>query len=381
VPKKILIKRKQKRPNGVGAAAMKYPVFAIIAAMMIAGSSHAFAQSAPSIDAILKRLDALERENRVLRDQGALERENRALRDQVRLLTRGKSNTAAVAPTSPPLGGAASMAMAPAASRGPVYKASNPSPVIPYNWTGLYVGAHFGGGLAQSQWTDNNPIFCSNLPCPANEAGSHNATGLLGGVQLGYNWQFGHWVLGVEGQYSFAQLNGDHQNNVLEVGLLGPLTFTSNSVDRLTSKIDGIGTIAGRIGFASESMDRTLFFVKGGAAFARKQYADQFNAVGTLCDGAGLCGVFVTDSGAFNGSQNNWGWMAGIGLEYGLTENWSANIEYNYLGFGTKTVNLQGTNCQQTFSPPNLTCTSISRPFDINQNMQLLKFGVNYHFN
>jgi hypothetical protein len=200
---------------------MKYPVFAIIAAMMIAGSSHAFAQSTPSIDAILKRLDALERENRVLRDQGALERENRALRDQVRLLTRGKSNTAAVAPASPLLGGQAAMAMAPAASRGPVYKASNLSPVVPYNWTGLYVGAHFGGGLAQTSWTDLSPFLCSNslggLPCAANEAGSHNAVGPLGGGQLGYNWQFGRWVLGIEGQYSFAGLKGDHQNNALDV--------------------------------------------------------------------------------------------------------------------------------------------------------------------
>jgi outer membrane immunogenic protein len=363
---------------------MKYPVFAIIAAMMVAGSSHAFAQSAPSIDAILKRLDALERENRVLRDQGALERENHALRDQVRLLTRGKSDTAAVAPTSPPLGGQASMAMATTPSRGPVYKASNPSPVIPYNWTGLYVGAHFGGGLAQTQWTDNNPLVCISFPCAANEAGSHNATGPLGGVQFGYNWQFGHWVLGVEGQYSFAKLNGDHQNNVVGTDAFGPAVFTFNSVDRLSSKVDGIGTIAGRIGFASESMDRTLFFVKGGAAFAREQYADQFSASATECIvGTGTCAILFSESGAFNGSQNNWGWIAGIGLEYGLTENWSANIEYNYLGFGTKTVNLQGTLCQQNLTGPSptLTCTSISRPFDINQNMQLLKFGVNYHFN
>ena len=347
---------------------MKYPVFAIIISMMIASSSHAFAQpaSAPSTDAILKRLDALERENRVLHDE-------------VRLLKRGKTRTAAVAPTSPPLGGQASMAMAPAAPHGPVYKASNPSPVIPYNWTGLYVGAHFGGGLAQTQWTDNNPLACISFPCAATEAGSHNATGPLGGIQLGYNWQFGHWVLGIEGQYSFAKLNGDHQNNVVDTGTLGPLVFSFNSVDRLTSKVDGIGTIAGRIGFASESMDRTLFFVKGGAAFAREQYTDEFSVITTIC--ATSCGLFSSGSGAFSGSQNKWGWMGGIGLEYGLTENWSANIEYNYLGFGTKTVNLKGTECTSDLVNVTTTCASISRPFDINENMQLLKFGLNYRLN
>jgi outer membrane immunogenic protein len=156
--------------------------------------------------------------------------------------------------------------------------------------------------------------------------------------------------------------------------------ITVNSVDRLTSKVDGIGTIAGRIGFASESLDRTLFFVKGGAAFARVQYADQFNGALSTCS-LGSCSTFVTDRGAVNGGENLWGWMAGIGLEYGLSESLSANIEYNYLGFGTHTVNLQGTHCVEVIIDGPLPCQSSLRQFDINQNMQLLKFGVNYRFN
>jgi outer membrane immunogenic protein len=348
---------------------MKYPVLAIIAAAAIASCSSAFAQSAPSTDAFSKRLDALERENRLLHDE-------------VRLLKQGKASTATVAPPPPPTG---SMAMATAPSRGPAYKAPSASP-LPFSWTGLYVGAHFGGGLAQTSWTDLSPFLCRNtlgsLPCAANEAGSHNAVGPLGGGQLGYNWQFGRWVLGIEGQYSFAGLKGDHQNNALEVTIetLNTAGITVNSVDRLTSKVDGIGTIAGRIGFASESLDRTLFFVKGGAAFARVQFADQFNGALSTCS-VGSCGTPITDRGAVNGSENLWGWMAGIGLEYGLSENWSANIEYNYLGFETHTVNLQGTQCFQVFGAGPLPCQSSLRPFDINQNMQLLKFGVNYHFN
>ena len=346
---------------------MKYPVLAIVAAAAIASCSSAFAQSVPSTDAILKRLDALERENR-------------ALRDEVRLLAKRKTSTAAVAPPSPPPSG--SMAMATTPSQGPIYKAANPSPVIPYNWGGLYVGGHFGGSLAQTQWTDLTPPLCPNLAsaCAANEAGSHNSVGPFGGGQAGYNLQFGRWVLGMEGQYSFAELRGDHQNNVLAVGTnLGGDFIVVNTIDRLSNKIDGIGTIAGRIGFASESLDRTLLFVKGGAAFARAQYSDQFSGTLSPCVG-GPCGIFVTNQGAVNGSQNLWGWLAGIGLEYGLSDNLSANIEYNYLGFGTHTVNLPGTQCFQV-SGLQPTCTSTLRSFDIKQNMQLLKFGVNYRFN
>jgi opacity protein-like surface antigen len=95
---------------------------------------------------------------------------------------------------------------------------------------------------------------------------------------------------------------------------------------------------------------------------------------------AGSCGLFATNQGAVNGSQNLWGWMAGIGLEYGLSENWSANIEYDYLGFGTHTVNLQGTQCV-VISGLQPSCGPTVRSFAINQNMQLLKFGVNYRFN
>ena len=167
--------------------------------------------------------------------------------------------------------------MATSTSRSPVYKAASLPQPVPFNWTGLYIGGHFGGGLAHSQWTDNVPPGCINFPCSAIEAGSQNAVGPLGGLQLGYNWQFGHWVLGLEGQYTFAQLKGDHQNNLVDGGNLGPLFLTLSSVDRLTTKVDAIGTVAGRIGFASDLMDRTLVYLKGGAAYEREQYTDQYN--------------------------------------------------------------------------------------------------------
>src|SRR5262245_52680225 len=75
-----------------------------------------------------------------------------------------------------------------------------PTPV--FTWTGFYVGAHVGGGWARTEWTDPaGPPF---------DLGSHTATGWLGGFQVGGNYQIGQWVFGVEGQFSWARLDGNH---------------------------------------------------------------------------------------------------------------------------------------------------------------------------
>jgi outer membrane immunogenic protein len=366
---------------------MKYPVFAIIISMMIASSSHAFAQSvsAPSTDVIMQRLDALDKRNDALDKRNAkLESENAALRDRVRLLEVGKRNTAtAASPTTQPPNGAAAMAMT-TSSSGVAYKAPNLSPLVAYNWTGFYVGAHLGGGLAQKQWIDLD----QSSPLGSPDVGSHKATGLLGGIQGGYNWQIGHLVLGVEGQYSFANLSGDHQNTSLvaldstDINTGTETVVLGTQADRFSTRVDGIATIAGRIGFASDPIDRTLFYATGGAAFAKDKYTLQTGVAALECvtpsGGSSTCSP-VGGYASLNGSQNRWGWMVGAGLEHGLTENWSAKIEYNYLDFGTKTISLQGTGCFSVGEV--LTCAPETRNFNVNQNIQLIKLGINYRFN
>jgi outer membrane immunogenic protein len=324
---------------------------------MIAGSSHAFAQSASSAssDAILKRLDALEKENR-------------ALRDRVQHLEAGKRNTASVtastatpviAPVSPAPSGTSAMAMA---TKAPISPAS-----APYNWTGFYVGGHLGGGISRNQWSDP-------LASPSDQ-GSHNATGVLGGMQAGYNWQMGQLVLGVEGQYSFADLKGDHENaftlGITSDGVAALLTGAS----RYSTKISGIATIAGRVGFVSDAIDRTLFFAKGGAAYARGQFGQQSSFAEIIC--APDCNALgITAS--LGGDANHWGWMVGAGLEYGLTQNWSAKIEYNYLDFGTKTVSLAGSECIS--NGVTSVCQPLRSDLDIRQNIQTVTVGINYRF-
>ncbi len=320
----------------------------------------------------------------------------------------------------------------------PAYKAPPPVVAPVYNWTGFYIGGHFGGGWARKAWEERSDFdrgfgsvcfggleddiitrfaFCpfedlSHAPGSAfgqnGFVGSHNAIGPLGGFQAGFNWQplGSHWVFGIEGQYSFADLKGDHQNSISGSSIFfggktlepvsEPFTVVTNGTinDRFSTKVTGIATIAGRIGITSDLFDRTLFYVKGGAAYARDQYRvnSQFSAnsciegliTRLIDDGGPICSA-VNGTGSWSGNQNRWGWMAGIGLEFGLFGNWSAKIEYDYLGFGSRNVTLNGS--------ANASCVGVcggllvadptfvfARDFRINENIQVIKLGLNYRF-
>jgi outer membrane immunogenic protein len=210
---------------------------------------------------------------------------------------------------------------------------ARPYAVAPaFNWTGFYVGGHVGYGWARKEWTD--PLG------PPFDAGAHTATGWLGGVQAGYNYQIGSVVLGIEGTYSWAKLKGSHIN---------PLEVPP--VDVLETKVHSIATAAGRIGYA---FDRALIYAKGGAAWIKDSYA-------------------IIDLGIIEGiaQETRTGWLAGAGVEYAFWQNWSARLEYNYMDFGTRRVN---------FIDPGAPAGTPTTPFDIRQRVQTLTLGVNYRF-
>jgi len=263
---------------------------------------------------------------------------------------------------------------------------------VAWNWSGFYVGAHLGAGWARKEWSHRPSSFAPSCvlfqvfgDCDPSEPGlgSHNAIGVLGGVQAGFNWQFGAWVLGFEGQYSFADLKGNHENSFSAArGLQVPIGAPPGSAfdqfnenQRLSTNIKGIATIAGRIGLVSGPSDRTLFYVKGGAAYVREDFASAINASNLFC-GPDCLLSSGNITGLLSASQSRWGWMVGTGLEFGLFDNWSAKVEYDYLDFGSKTVTLDGSGC---FVSTN-SCFTFSRNFDIDQTIHVVKIGINYRF-
>jgi len=112
---------------------------------------------------------------------------------------------------------------------------------------------------------------------------------------------------------------------------------------------DFLMTATGRVVY---SWDRWMLYAKGGFAGAGDKY-------------------YAFDTGAnynFTGLENRLGWTAGAGIEWALWEDWSVKLEYNYYGFGTRSV---------TFIDNTLALTS--GPENIKQNIQTIMLGVNFH--
>lgn len=228
-----------------------------------------------------------------------------------------------------------------AADMAPAYKAAPMAPVSVYNWTGFYVGGNVGGG-----WSD----LSSTLSAPGSPAfpvgtvfTRHNLSGVLGGIQGGYNWQAGSWVLGVEGEYSWADING----SATTVSIPFP-AFSDNS----SSRIKNIALATGRVGYAA---DNWLFYVKGGGAWG------QSSSNGTVLVGAA---TFETSSA----SSDRSGWVVGGGVEWGFAPNWSAKLEYDHIDFGSTTIASVGTVTGTTF-------------LNSSERIDIVKGGVNYRFN
>jgi outer membrane immunogenic protein len=281
-----------------------------------------------------------------------------------------------------------------------IRKAPPPPPPPIWNWSGFYIGAHVGAGWSRKEFHRANP-HCEEFTafpeysidgfttfgCENANAGSHNAWGGLGGVQAGINWQTGIIVFGIEAQYSWARLKGDHSDS-FHFSFFDPWDdsnfFNENATSRFSTDIKGIGTIAGRIGLTSVPSDRTLFYVKGGAAYVKEDFREALAGSSSGCsfdeiEEETFCGSSLF-SGEGTASRHRWGWMFGVGLELGLWDNWSAKVEYNYLDFGKdKSVKLSGTFCE-SFSDGETFCDPFEREHKIDQNIQLIKFGLNYRF-
>jgi opacity protein-like surface antigen len=219
-----------------------------------------------------------------------------------------------------------------------------PAPAIVYfSWTGFYFGAHAGGGFGHKTETGAPYPFLADTitPLPA----SFDVSGWLGGGQIGAQYQAGSVVFGAEADVSGANLTGS--------GSCASLSLLNGALPPggCSAKVVGVGTIAGRLGYA---MDRLLVYGKGGAAWANDQYS--------------LTSPNVTFLPAFSGNETKWGWMVGVGVEYAFFENWSAKVEYDYLDLHTS--NLQFADTTQSF----ILNTSIQ------QQLHLVKLGLNYRW-
>jgi outer membrane immunogenic protein len=207
----------------------------------------------------------------------------------------------------------------------------------PFTWTSCYAGVQVGGGWGQTNVNDSAGILS---PSTGFAIASTGDSGILVGGEIGCDYQFApNWVVGIEGAAAWSNIAGN--SAIATPGLPSDSATLTENTDLLTS-------ITPRVGYV---WNYWLVYAKGGVAWAGNRYS-AFDAAATY-DFAGL--------------ETRFGWTAGAGVEWALWNNWSLKLEYDYYGFGARSVtfidNISGT----------------VGPLDIKQNIQVVKLGVNFH--
>jgi outer membrane immunogenic protein len=224
-----------------------------------------------------------------------------------------------------------------------------------YNWSGFYIGGNVGaiGSTGRSvhqcitgAGVPNGP-FCDIIP-----NSDLNGTGVLGGAQIGYNWQSGKWVFGIEGDGQGTSLKS--ATSIFSPGFPlngggfdAPATFTTSAT------LDWLATARARVGVTSGA---ALFYVTGGAAFGGVRTA-------TNLFGAPNGYPSSTDS-------TRAGWTAGGGIEWGFAPQWSAKVEGLYYDLGHVT--------SLGAAVPLITTFTEGARYDITG--WVARVGINYHF-
>jgi outer membrane immunogenic protein len=200
---------------------------------------------------------------------------------------------------------------------GPVY-----APIK--NWTGFYAGASIGASFNRSDVTGEGsyagyPGSFTSLEGYFPTSPKSSDTSAIVSVEAGYNWQIGSYVVGVAADMSW--LNSKQKTGV---SYLDGDTVYSNDPNSMSSKVDYLGLIRARLGYAVR--DNVLLYGTGGLAVAR--YRGGFND---------LPGDGDYPAGSVKSSDTSWGlgWVAGAGVDYLLTEHWIIRGEYLHVDTST----------------------------------------------
>jgi outer membrane immunogenic protein len=192
-------------------------------------------------------------------------------------------------------------------------------PVPVYTWTGLYWGGNVGysWGTAKDDATESTTVLGGTNVTTTSQ--SQNINGVIGGVQAGYNYQFGTWVWGWETDFQASgQKGGSTFNGVVGGAVAVPFTVATDH------KIDWFGTTRGRLGV----LWGPNVLVYGTAGVAYGQVKDSATLNGSLAAAA------VTASAVSTFNDVKAGWTAGAGVEAALGGGWSAKLEYLYIDLG-----------------------------------------------
>jgi outer membrane immunogenic protein len=240
----------------------------------------------------------------------------------------------------------------------PVYSKA-PAVAAVYDWTGLYIGTNLGYSWGRGS-TDGNatgtrtvalnavPPVVTALALPL--SGRADVNGFIGGGQLGYNWQRGTWLFGLEGDIQFSNERGSGDVCTVAGCPVGSAVFTRDY------KLDWFGTARGRVGFLPA--ERLLLYATGGLAYGNF---------------SGSSWTLPLDVGTWSHLQA--GWTVGAGVEAALGSNWSVKFEYLYMDLG----HVGGSTATNT-TVAGTTTTVLTYVFNTRFTDSIARVGLNYKF-
>jgi outer membrane immunogenic protein len=257
------------------------------------------------------------------------------------------------------------LAVAPAQAADLGMRVQPPALAPAYNWSGFYAGLNAGGA-----WGHSNTGTATVYDPPAdyfasatntalfNAAGVQrgNASGFTGGGQVGFNWQAGNTVLGLETDFQSFRLNSRSTATGLFPAVLAPaIPFTISH----STSTDWLWTLRPRVGFAANNW---LFYATGGVAVANVKASWQYTDSLANTESASL-------------SKTKVGWTVGGGVEYALSQAWSVKAEYLYVDLGDEQITTHNLLNAGVIPIP-------GQPFfhSVSLKSNIVRAGLNYKF-
>lgn len=249
-------------------------------------------------------------------------------------------------------------------AKAPVYTKA-PAYVQPvFTWTGLYLGGNLGYSWGNADNSTTIDRFLTGLPLPGalvgTNTGSNNVNGVIGGGQIGYNWQISNWLVGLE-----TDIQGSGERGSSTITCVRCADVGTDIVTNLNQKLEWFGTFRGRAGVLATP--DILLYATGGLAYG------DVNVGGSVTGNGAVGTTTVVLPGT---SSTRAGWTVGAGVEGHIGGNWTAKLEYLYMDLGTVSagpVELTGILVSGRVAPG----LSYSSHFTDN----IVRAGVNYHFN
>jgi outer membrane immunogenic protein len=195
-------------------------------------------------------------------------------------------------------------------------------------WTGFYLGANagyqWGAGDRSLSLQPDLATWLSDSPDYAQFQSRYGTSpsGFLGGAQLGFNWQAGTVVFGVETDFSWLNAESSTDRSATVTDAVGPFLVRAS----LRQELDWLGTLRGRIGILPFSDQSVMLYLTGGLAYGRVSTSHEF------LDVAANWGFVGSSSGTDVGGT------IGGGLEWAAHSGWSLKAEYLYYDLGERTV-------------------------------------------